>query len=515
VIKVVVNRGTSCSDSTFANVRVYPGFFPGFSDNTPVCKGNPVQFNDATIASYGNVNNWRWDFGDPTTTSDTSTQRNPAYAYTNSGTYNVRLIVGSDKGCLDTITKSVTIVEKPAISVTRDTLICDVDTIRLNVTAPAGGTIAWSPDYNISSLNSLNPLVSPDVTTTYYLVFTDSLNCVARDSVKVNVRSGVFVRTGNDTTICRTDAVTLSLNSDALYFEWTPAAGLSNPTDRNPQATPTDPITTYTVTAFISPKCFSTDNITIRTVPYPAANASGDTSLCFGFSTRLNASGGTSYSWTPNVFLSNPNIPNPVVQNPATGVRYIVAVSDTAGCPKPSFDTVFVEVIRVNANAGPRDTSVVIGQPLQLNATGGINYQWSPSNWLSNPNSASPVSLPQDDIEYVVMVTDGPGCTGYDTINVKLYRLQAGIELPSAFTPNGDGLNDIFKPILLGMRSLDLFRVYNRWGQLIFSTSEQNKGWDGSYRSNPQAAGTYVWIAEGVTYDNRKISKKGTVVLIR
>ncbi|RYY43126.1 MAG: PKD domain-containing protein, partial [Chitinophagaceae bacterium] len=103
VLKLVVNRGDDCSDSATAPLRVYPGFFPGFTDNSPTCKGVPVQFNDITTATYGVVNNWRWDFGVPSVSNDTSRLRNPTFTYNTPGEYDVAFIVGSDKGCRDTV----------------------------------------------------------------------------------------------------------------------------------------------------------------------------------------------------------------------------------------------------------------------------------------------------------------------------------------------------------------------------------------------------------------------------
>jgi gliding motility-associated-like protein len=87
--------------------------------------------------------------------------------------------------------------------------------------------------------------------------------------------------------------------------------------------------------------------------------------------------------------------------------------------------------------------------------------------------------------------------------------------VPTAFTPNGDGKNDIFRPIILGIKSLDLFRVYNRWGQLLYSGTDAEKGWDGTFGGKGQDPATYVWYAEATDYRNRKLKKKGYVVLIR
>ncbi len=513
-LKLVVNRNAPCSDSATSQLKVFPGYFPGFTDNAPICKDRPLQFNDATTANYGSANEWHWNFGDLSTNGDTSNVKNPVYTYHTPGTYNVSLIVASDKGCVDTVTKTVTIVDKPVFTVSNDTLICSIDTLQLNASASSPGTVTWSPNYNINNVNSFTPLVSPDVTTTYSVTFTDNTGCVGTDEVKVNVVDFVTLAAGNDTTICRTDAITLNPYSDGLHYTWSPPATLSDPGIKNPVATPTDPTTMYHVTATIG-KCVADDDIIVRTVPYPDANAGLDTMICFGKSAQLHASGGSIYSWSPTAFLNNPNIANPVSQNPIASVVYIVTVRDVLGCPKPVNDTVIVNVAHIIADAGPSDTSVVIDQPLQLAATGSTIYSWSPATWLDNPNIATPISLPQDNIKYTVTVSNSIGCFSTDIIYVKLYKVKPDLYVPTGFSPNGDGDNDILKPLALGLKSVDAFRVYNRWGQLLFSTSQIGIGWDGTFGGALQGPGTYVWYAQGTDYKNNKIERKGTVVLIR
>ena len=107
------------------------------------------------------------------------------------------------------------------------------------------------------------------------------------------------------------------------------------------------------------------------------------------------------------------------------------------------------------------------------------------------------------------------GCAGTDFINVKLYKVDPDLYVPTAFTPNGDTKNEILRPILLGMRDLHFFRIYNRNGQLIFSTTAKNDGWDGKFKGKAQEAGTYVWMAEGINYRGELRQKKGTTILIR
>lgn len=509
-LKLVVNRGLSCSDSTTAIVKVYPGFFPDFS-YAGQCQKVPVQFTDLTTATYGVSSKWEWNFGDLASTTNTSNIKNPTHTYNSTGTYTVSLIIETDKGCIDTLQKTITILDKPPLTVPNDTLICIIDTLQLN--AVGTGSFFWSPNYNINNVNINNPLVSPDVTTTYQVRLTDPFGCVVTDSVKVNVKSFVTLFAGNDTTICTTDSVLLQLNSDALYYLWTPATGLNNPTIQNPKAAPLV-TTTYHVVGSIG-KCIAQDDITITPVPYPAANAGPDETICLGQSAQLNASGGSIYSWSPAAFLSATNIPNPVSVNPIDNVRYIVTVRDVLGCPKPVKDTMLLTVANIIADAGPRDTSVVLGQPLQLNASGSINYAWTPTTWLSNPAISNPIALPQNDIEYVVRVSNNFGCFDTDSIRVHVFKIKPDLYVPNAFTPNGDGNNDIFKPIPIGMKSVDIFRVYNRWGQMLYSGTGNGAGWDGTFGGKGQETATYVWYAEGVDYLNNRIKKKGTVILIR
>ncbi|MGG9960684.1 PKD domain-containing protein [Ferruginibacter sp. SUN106] len=512
-VKLSITGSANCVDSVTKQLKLFPGFNPDFTV-TGQCKNTPIQFNDISTATYGTINNWSWNFGEIGSGTNTSTIRNPTHTYVSSNSYNVQLIVSSSVGCIDTVLKTILITDKPALAVPNDTLICIIDTLQLN--AIGTGSFVWNPNYNISNINISNPLVSPDVTTTYHVTLTDPYGCVGSDSVKVSVVSQVTQFAPNDTTICKTDAIVLRLLSDALHYQWTefPAGNtLNNPNIKNPTATPLTN-TTYSVIGSIG-KCVAQSTIRVKVVPYPNADAGVDQTICFGKSAQLIASGGSSYSWSPAAFLNNRLIYNPVSVNPTANIKYTVTVTDTLGCPKPVKDTVVVFVARIKADAGPRDTSVVLNQPLLLQATGSTHYLWSPAQWLTNIGISNPVSLPQADIEYIVKVSNDAGCFDYDSIRVHLFKLDAGIYVPSGFTPNGDGSNDYFRPIIIGMKSLDLFRVYNRWGQLMYSGSDAQKGWDGTYGGKGQDPATYVWYAEGTDYKGTKIKKKGYVVLIR
>ncbi len=516
-VRLIVNAGTPCADTAYSLQRVWPGFNPAFAPIPPTCKDVPVHFDDATTTSFPPVTYWRWDFGDQTVTNDTSHLQHATYVYHTAGTYNAEFIVQTEKGCIDTLYPVVKIVDKPDFFLSHDTLICTADTLLLhsNVTT---GTITWSPDYMISDIHSFNPLVSPDVPTLYTVTYSDPSGCTTSATVFINVVNGVTLSGLNDTTICRTDTAKLVINTNALYFAWTPANLIIDSTAQNPMVIPTGAQTVFHVVASISAKCFSEKDIAVRTVPYPVPLAFGDGQICYGKDAQLHATGGSSYLWTPPAYLNNVAIPNPVSVAPKVSLTYTVQVNDTLGCPKPSFATFRVNVIRLFANAGPQDTSIVLGQPLQLDATNAVpnlTYTWSPATYLSTTNGPRPVANPTNNITYTVQLSNEIGCSAQDTIHVRVYFLDADIYVPSAFTPTGDGNNDIFRPIALGILSIQSFQIYTRWGELIFETSKIGEGWDGKYKGYPQPPATYIWQARATNYKGEKIFRKGTVILVR
>ena len=402
----------------------------------------------------------------------------------------------------------------PPLTLMNDTLICTIDTLAITTTGT--GNFLWSPNYMISSITAPSPLVSPDVPTWYYVQLSDNVGCHTDDSVFIDVRDHVTLLPLRDTSICKTDTIYMRTVSDGLHFLWTPPLDIFTDTSKRPYMIPSVS-RVYTVTANIG-KCFNTRTITIKVVPYPTANAGPDTSICFGFSAQLNASGGSIYVWNPITFLTDRFAQNPRCINPFANIRYTVTVRDTLGCPKGVTDTVWVHVYpKVVVGASPKDTSVVDNQPLQITVStpASYSYTWTPSMWLNNSNIGNPIAMPKGDIQYQVVATSPAGCIGLDIVNIHYFKLDPDMYVPNAFTPNGDGVNDIFKPILIGMKQLNYFKVFNRFGEMVFSTTEIDKGWDGKYKGKGQDPATYVWYAQGVTYKGQVRNKKGSVILIR
>lgn len=512
--KLVLNRNGNCSDSTTSKIKVYPGFFPGFR-TVGVCVNKPTQFIDTTNTRYGYVNSWRWDFGETAVTNDTSRLQNPVYSYPTTGTKTVTFVVSNSKGCVDTVTKNIDILTKPPLSVAfKDTLICRGDSVQLH--AIGNGTFSWTPSSNIFNDNTPDPTVYP-LSTADYFVKLDYQGCIGFDTVKVKVIPFVTVAAMPDTTVCKGDTLQLYAATDGLKYLWNNASTLNNPTLLRPTAKPVNDITVYTIASTVG-RCLSKDSVQVTAVPYPTVNAGPDTTACFYTFAQLHGStDGSSFTWSPTNMLTNETTLTPLARLKKT-TAYILTAYDTRGCPKPGRDTVMVYVNpEVIAFAG-RDTAVVVGQTLQLNASGGLNYSWSPPTALNNPLVYNPKAVYNgefDSIRYTVTVSDSIGCTDDATVLVKIFRTAPKIFVPTAFTPNGDGKNEFAAAVAVGITRLDYFRIYNRWGQLVFETTVNGKGWDGRLGGVPQATGVYVWIVKGTDYTGKVVFDKGTVTLIR
>jgi gliding motility-associated-like protein len=512
-IKLKINPGQRCSDSTTSMARVYPGFKPDFTFSG-ICFTKPTDFKDATTTVYGTVSAWHWNFGDAIN-ADTSLLRNPVYTYTSLGGHNAVLLASNTNGCKDTVSKLVNVFDKPPVTLAfRDTLICPPD--QLQLIATGRGNYVWTPaGPQIVNANTATPTVAPLTTTTYYVTLDDD-GCINQDSLLVRVTNKVDLAAMNDTTICQGDVMQLRLTSNGLVYAWTPALQLDNPGASMPMAT-TISKTVYNVIASIS-TCTATDNITVSTVPYPIVNAGTDTLICFNSTAQLHGStDGSKYSWTPASSLNNNTSLNPFAK-PASTTPYVLSVSDTKGCPKVVTDTVMVIVLpAIDAEAG-RDTAVIMGETILLNASGGSGYFWYPPTGLSAVNTATPTALygePSERIRYTVLVYNEAGCVDSAFITIKVFGTPPSIFVPTGFTPNGDGKNDMLRPIAVGMKQINRFNVYNRYGQEVFSTTINGHGWDGKVNGQVQQTGVYVWMVQAIDFNGKKYASKGTTTLIR
>jgi gliding motility-associated-like protein len=521
-LKLVV-KSQGCSDSATSIVKIFPGFTADFNSNG-FCYQNPFFFFNNTFSKYGYVDSLFWDFGETSLNDDTSSLRNPSYKYLTPGNRTVSLYVHSSKGCEDTITKVITVLDKPSITLPfKDTLICSIDTLKL-LSSSNGATYSWSPNKYIINPNTPNPLVFPKDTISYIVTVTDK-GCVNRDTINVYVLDFIKVDAGPNANVCLTDGYKMQTNSYALNYVWTPSLTLDDSTKKYPIATPTAKSTTYYVKANLG-KCQDRDSVTLFTFPYPIAKVSADTSICFGQSVQIFGTDTADiFHWTPVNSLSDSTILNPITK-PDFTTKYILTSQYLSGCLKAVSDTVEVGVVQPFTVFAGRDTSIVFGQPLQLVALvdyfSDKNFTWSSTpntaiQYLNNSNIQSPIATFPASVDSVVLKVRAftkEDCSATDEIKVKIFKSSPDIFVPDAFTPNGDGKNDIVKPIPVGITRLDYFNIYNRWGQLLYTTEEIGKGWDGKVNGTPQNSGTYIYTVQGIDYLGKVITKKGTVILI-
>jgi hypothetical protein len=255
-----------------------------------------------------------------------------------------------------------------------------------------------------------------------------------------------------------------------------------------------------------------------------------DTIICYGGSAPAHAviTTGTEYTWTSNGSFSGgkngaiSSLPfaADILADPQATTDYFLNIRNE-GCPITVTDTFSVNVVPpIHLDLG-NDTLVVVNEPLQFHVITTdpyrCSYQWSPATDLNDPGIIDPIGLyPADvnSITYEVIATDTFGCRGAASVKVTVAHTLPDIFVPNAFTP-GMSSNSLFRPICIGISSLEYFRVYNRWGQLVFSTSQIGQGWDGRIHGELQETSTYLWMSQGKDYTGKVISKRGTVVLIR
>jgi len=271
--------------------------------------------------------------------------------------------------------------------------------------------------------------------------------------------------------------------------------------------------------------------VNLLTARFPEAlTTPADTPICYGDVAPLYAhiTLGTTYTWNNTSTLSNQGdgvingLPYDIhpLASPLTNTDYVLSIMN-AGCPNPLRDTFHIAVHqKIVVDAG-HDTAVVFNQPLQLHASSNDPeaniYSWDPETGLDNAFTPDPVATLGshiDSIRYVVKAATEVGCFGLANILVKVFKTLPDIFVPNAFTPDGT-TNTIFRPIPVGIADFHYFRVYNRYGQLVYSTTVAGRGWDGRVNGRLQDPGTYVWAVEGISFQGKLVFHKGTMVMVR
>ena len=494
----------TCSDKDTVKVTVLPLPVFTLTNNTTICRSTVVQLNASSKSNY----HYHWI--PPDNLSDTSIA-NPTSTPSDSVKYFVTAADSNNCRSLDSV--QINVVPRPTVSTINDTSICLHDTIILSTNTKAANTFSWSPFSALSIVSVPDPAAFPD-TTTNYIVSVGNGICYVKDSVLITVLSLPNIFAGNDTTTCGNSVAQLQASGAAAY-QWQPVAGLSDKSISNPVASPV--VTTiYYVTGTGLNGCKKNDSVTINKVPDPVFTISvSDSTICSKQSISLSASGGDIYTWLPAQSVSNPTS-SKTLAYPALTTNFLVSIyNDLCKVSKTLGTTVTVKASPDVLLSKSNDIDCSNLQA-QLNAAGGATYNWLPDTFINNTQIANPIVNPQKNTWYSVRVTGKDSCVTNDSILVKSVIGNIGFYVPSAFTPNGDGLNDCFELHYWGNpASFDMI-IYDKWGYPVFHSNDIGKCWNGTVNGKKQGAGTYVYmITANSVCGQQKVFRKGTVVLIR
>jgi gliding motility-associated-like protein len=417
-------------------------------------------------------------------------------------------------GCTASVTRQINVTEFPLVTAAfTDTLICNKDSVRLQATASAGN-MSWTPNYNIIGANTASPVVYPKFTIDY-IVAANNNGCIGRDTVRIRLLPVVQMTVSNDTAICPGFTAPLQVSGNAKSWHWTPINRIAGNADTSHITAVPSGAVWYRVTGIYN-NCSATDSVLVTMLPLPAVYAGPDTLICLGgsFQNPIVAAG-DEFWWNYTGGIDNPAGLNPRF-TPTHTYRYILSTRNFTGCTRVNRDTVLVQVYRAfKTDAGP-DQVIVAGQTVQLQGSGaGSQALWSPALGLNNNGILNPLASPLQTQVYTLKVTGANGCTDSDTARVTVYKTEPEIFVADAFSPNGDGVNDVLYAVPVGITKLEYFKVFNRWGRLVFSTADYRKGWNGAIGGSGQETDTYVWIARGIDYKGNVVQRKGTVLLIR
>ncbi|HTO14218.1 MAG TPA: choice-of-anchor L domain-containing protein [Edaphocola sp.] len=385
-----------------------------------------------------------------------------------------------------------------------------------------------TPNIIISDINySSFSFPSPGDYEYQYKVKIPSLDTNCRAStitLKVRV-DDIKVNIGNDSSICSYEALQMFAevfpqDTGGVYqYSWSPSGVFNDPNSVAPVILAGTTSTNIIVTVQTDIGCTGKDTMVLTVnpgafvdlTPKDTAICPGETVIPFVYSTLENTplNPNYHYTWTPDYWVSNPNIKNPGL-TPETDTRFQLVAENEFGCKDTSYVNITVQPAAVLSL--PDSVNMWLGESLQLNPfTNAVFFKWFPVSGISDPNSSNPIFTPIKDTRYFVTATTDEGCSLTDSVDFRINE-EGVVDMPNAFNPNVNTL----KPVFRGNFELLSFEVYNRWGNKVFTSEDLNNGWDGKYLGQPTPLGVYVYVIKLVEKNTRKtVQKTGNVTLIR
>jgi gliding motility-associated-like protein len=503
-----------------------------FNINDPVQCENGNQFSVVNASSNLSNPKFYWDFGDGTV--DSSSNITIKHSYKNYGQFNIKLTTLNQPACSNESTAWVTVMPKPIAQFDGPSVICDQDsavsfTDKSFVPSYLGVIKDWSWNvdgvkYSSQMLPAITAQHGGNLPVNLYVVTEEG--CYS-DTLKKSlpVRHRPIAKFDFKNVLCENEMIKLndlsfipSATNDEFITNWSwtyngaPGSAKQHPSERFVAGVHN--INLIATTNFGCTSDVIANSITVH--PKPMMQLSINDSCVFKdiiYSVRDLSNNIINWYWDfgnglrrgPDTFKK---------QFPAEGNHPFTLIAETdKGC-KDTINRSFT-IYDNDSNAG-NDTVVARHQPVYLNAKGGdhVRYTWTPSIGLSNPTIEKPVATSDKDIEYTLYSITDKGCEKTSNIFIKRYA-GAEIYIPNAFTPNGDGKNDLLKVFPVGFKSFDYVAVFNRYGQQVFFTKDWNQGWDGRVNGFRQDAGTYAVVTKMTDYNGNVMVRKSTVVLVK
>ncbi|MGQ9846455.1 MAG: PKD domain-containing protein [Bacteroidales bacterium] len=525
----VENNLPGCKDTVIANNYVQiQDIDVHFSvlDADSNCYPFPITIYNTTDTTFNPT--WLWNFGD----GGLSFQQTPFHNYTHPGNFWLSLEATTSFGCKDKDSLLIS-VGGPYTQITMsDSIICKGATVDFNVTQNQN-ILIYNWDFGDGATSNGIPTSH---TYNYYpsngyfvpsLIYCSDATCCQSASDTLYVHqvfadfSYVQDNGSTDSVACAHATLLFSNNSmggDSYVWSFGDGTTDSNQIPNSHYYVNTGQTQqTFYINLLVTSQIGCVDSIKKPFVlyPLPIIQLGNDVAVCQGSSVQLSASGGNSIIWQPIQGLDNPSsyFPN---ASPDSTTTYTATIYDTHGCSNSQSVTVYVQQQPLLNNSS--DTTIIIGEQVNLWANSdqsSVSYQWSPATGLSCTNCPNPIAQPLQNTTYTVLITDTMNCfqvTGSVHIEVKE---EYTIDVPSAFTPNGDGNNDIIYVRGWGIKQLQEFKIFNRWGQCVFETDDLHQGWDGTFKGIKQDMDTYAYTVKALTYGNKTMTKNGLINLIR
>ena len=487
------------------------------SDSTLDCYPAAVQFTNLDKDDPAVNGGWTFD----ATHTAAIYSKVSTYTYTKPGNFITKLWVETANGCRDSSSIPIT-VNGPYAEISANPLLaCKDAKIHFTISQMKdvkdfrwffgdGSTSDDSfPDHSYSQGGIYLPS----------LWFVDEKGCeppkVTGNSVAVSEVKALFVL--SDTTPCVDQRFVLNNKSgNGSSYKWDFGNGI---TSNYTQPTITYPVPgdyLITLLAANTKGCKDTFTKTIRVFPVPVINASGPDTICVESSAGLMVTyndPGSKIHWSPETIVLGDTAKSNLSPKPSVSTEFTVIITDTKGCSAE--DKVFVHVQQHPAELVPGEYRIAIGDTVHMNAVSEFptKYTWTPADYLSCTGCSISVAKPLVSMLYTVNRVDRCFATSntYTITVVERYTL----DVPTTFTPNGDGVNDVVYVKGFGIKDLVEFKIYNRWGNLVFQTSNIDEGWDGTFNGKSQPTDSYVYYVKIITYKNDEVvEKKGTVTLL-